>query len=86
MDSIKDRLLATLSVILKRDLVPTSYTLHDSLKHLTFSLCRLSLWHGILINPPVLKGEGVVSYKVLDEALKESEVCCIHLWNCIITY
>lgn len=76
----KDQLLAILSVLLNRGLVPSPHTLHDSLKSFTFTLCRLPLWHGSLITPPVLKGEGVISYKVLDEALMESEVpLCINI-------
>lgn len=71
----KDQLLGILSVLLNRGLVPKPYTLHRSLKYFTFTLCRLSIWHGSLITPPVLKGEGDISYKILDEALMESEVC-----------
>ena len=74
LNHAKDQLLAILSVLLNRGLIPTPYTLHGSLKSLTFTLCRLSIWHGSLITPPVLKGEGVISYKILDEALMESEV------------
>lgn len=74
LNHAKDRLLAILSVLLNRGLVPAPYTLHESLKSFTFTLCRLSLWHGMLITPPVLKGEGNISYKILDQALMESEV------------
>lgn len=74
LNHAKDELLAIMSVLLNRGLIPTPYTLHGSLKSFTFTLCRLSIWHGLLITPPVLKGEGVISYKVLDEALMESEV------------
>lgn len=70
----KDQLLGILSVLLNRNLVPAPYTIHRSLKSFTFTLCRLSIWHGLVITPPVLKGEGVISYKILDEALMESEV------------
>lgn len=70
----KDQLLGILSVLLNRKLVPTPYTIHRSLKSFTFTLCRLSIWHGLVITPPILKGEGTISYKILDEALMESEV------------
>ena len=74
----KDRLLGILSILLNRRIIPTPHTLHQSLKYFTFTLCRLSIWHGLLITPPVLKGEALISYKVLDEALMESEVC-VHM-------
>ena len=70
----KDQLLGILSVLLNRQLVPSPYTIHKALKSFTFTLCRLSIWHGLVITPPVLKGEGTISYKILDEALMESEV------------
>lgn len=66
-----------MSILLNRRLVPSPCTLHVSLKAFTFTLCRLSIWHGLVITPPVLKSEGIISYKVLDEALMESEVCTI---------
>ena len=52
-----------------------------------FSFCRLPNWHNLVITPPLLKKEEVVSDRVLDEALKESEVkknflfvwCGIHI-------
>lgn len=70
----KEMLLRILKVILNRQLAPSPYTLHQSLEILTFTICRLSVLHGLVVTPPVLKGEGVISYKVLDEALMESEV------------
>ena len=70
----KHQLLGILSVLLNQRLFPKSYTIHKSLKCFTFALCRLSIWHGLVITPPVLKGEGTISYKILDEALMESEV------------
>ena len=79
LKSTQDHLLMILNVLLNRKLVPTPHTLHNPLKQFAFTLCRLPLWHGLLITPPALKGEGVVSYKVLDEALKESEVCSLSL-------
>lgn len=71
---IKQQLLGILSILLNRDFLPTPYTLHRSLKSFTFTLCRLSIWHGLVITPPVLKGEGIISYKLLDQAIMESEV------------
>ena len=44
------------------------------LEMFTFSICRLPILHELVITPPVLKKEDIVSDRVLDEALKESEV------------
>lgn len=74
LNHTKRLLLVILSFILDRELAPSPHTLQISLESFIFTLCRLSIWHGLVITPPVLKDEGNITYKVLDEALMESEV------------
>ncbi len=46
---------------------------HQVIEILIFRICRLPLWHNLVLAPPLLRKE-VLTDRVLDEALKESEV------------
>lgn len=74
MEYAKQKLLLVLSAILNREVLSVSPTFHCALELFAFTLCRLPIWHGLVITPPVLKREGIISDNLLDEALKECEV------------
>jgi len=75
----KNKLMFLLNLFIKRELVVVSPTFHHVLEMFIFSFCRLPNWHNFVITPPLLKKEDIVNDRVLDEALKESEVGFINV-------
>jgi len=73
-EQCEQQLQSMLSTLLATERDSALQNIGFSLRHLVVALCRLPMFHNLIMTPTVFKGDEKLSVKVLDQALMESEV------------